>query len=104
MGVNKVSENELLQRLRAKTREIEIAVAQDQGLDYASLEGAAESRLIEFVEKLIETFDEEAAHPDRGAIGVLLAERNEIERQLLDLRDDVSVWQTRRRNIPYKRR
>jgi hypothetical protein len=86
-------ENELEQlqrRLAAKTREIEMLVAAEQNLgDLAPMESTEYSRLRVYVEKLIYKWQERnvrwsESNPDTQ-IDRLIAEREEIEEQILAL-------------------
>jgi hypothetical protein len=99
MSTQKTEFIDLHAALYAKTREIATLVADDLGLDYDALDDHQETRLIDLVEALIETWgdeqedietwddeqeDIEPSHPDRGPLGVLLAERHEIEQQIFN--------------------
>jgi hypothetical protein len=82
--------DELQCKLSAKTREIEALVAEELNLgDINEMEGSAYARLRTYVEELIEKWQEaEVSHsgsnPDT-AVNRLIAEREEIEEQILTL-------------------
>jgi hypothetical protein len=82
--------DELQRKLTTKTREIEALVAAEQTLgDLNSMESTDYSRLQIYVEELIYQWQEakvrpSASNPDT-AINRLIAEREEIEEQILAL-------------------
>ena|ERR1035437_3810521 len=90
--------NELYRRLNAKTIEIERMVAKAEGLgDINDLNSTAGDRLSEYVEGLIEEYEEAIIDEDKWEprnqrlanteIARLLEERNDIAELILDLRD-----------------
>jgi hypothetical protein len=82
--------DELQGKLTAKTREIEGLVAEELNLgDINAMEGTAHARLRTYVEELIEKWqeadvDHSGSNPDT-AVNRLIAEREEIEEQILTL-------------------
>ena len=82
--------DELQRKLAAKTREIEALVADEEELgDINAMESTDYTRLKTYVEELIEKWQEaEVSHsgsnPDT-AVNRLIAEREEIEEQILTL-------------------
>jgi hypothetical protein len=82
--------DELQCKLTAKTREIEGLVAEELNLgDINAMEGTAHARLRTYVEELIEKWqeadvDHSGSNPDT-AVNRLIAEREEIEEQILTL-------------------
>jgi hypothetical protein len=82
--------DELQCKLTAKTREIEALVAEELNLgDINAMEGTAHARLRTYVEELIEKWqeadvDHSGSNPDT-AVNRLIAERAEIEEQILTL-------------------
>ena len=82
--------DELQCKLTAKTREIETLVAEKLNLgDIDAMEGTAYDRLRTYVEELIEKWqrtdvDHPGSNPDT-AVNALIAEREEIEEQILTL-------------------
>jgi len=81
---------ELQCKLTATTREIETLVAEELNLgDIDAMEGTAYARLRSYVEGLIEKWkqadvDPSGSNPDT-AVNRLIAEREEIEEQILTL-------------------
>jgi putative N-acetylmannosamine-6-phosphate epimerase len=77
-------------KLTAKTREIEALVAEELNLgDINAMEGTSYARLRTYVEELIEKWqeanvDHSGSNPDT-AVNRLIAEREEIEEQILTL-------------------
>ena len=82
--------DELQCKLTAKTREIEALVAEELNLgDINAMEGTTYARLRTYVEELIEKWqqanvDRSGSNPDT-AVNRLIAEREEIEEQILTL-------------------
>jgi hypothetical protein len=85
------NEMDVLQReLAAKTREIEALVAEQQHLgDLNAMESTDYARLRIYVEELIYKWQEEKVRPSESnpdtAVNRLIAEREEIEEQILQL-------------------
>jgi hypothetical protein len=82
--------DELQRKLATKTREIEALVAAEQNLgDLNSMEGTEYARLRIYVEELIYKWQEAKVHPTASnpdsAINRLIAEREEIEEQIVAL-------------------
>jgi hypothetical protein len=82
--------DELQRKLTTKTREIEELVAAEQNLgDLNSMENTEYTRLRIYVEELIYKWQEANVHPSASnpdtAINRLIAEREEIEEQILAL-------------------
>ena len=82
--------DELQCKLAAKTREIEALVAEELNLgDINAMEGTTYARLRTYVEELIEKWqqanvDRSGSNPDT-VVNRLIAEREEIEEQILTL-------------------
>ena len=82
--------DELQCKLAAKTREIEALVAEELNLgDINAIEGTTYARLRTYVEELIEKWqqanvDRSGSNPDT-VVNRLIAEREEIEEQILTL-------------------
>ena len=82
--------DELQYKLTAKTREIEAFVAEELKLgDINAMEGTTYARLRTYVEELLEKWqqanvDHSGSNPDT-AVNRLIAEREEIEEQILTL-------------------
>ena len=82
--------DELQCKLTARTREIEVLVAEELNLgDINAMEGATYARLRTYVEELIEKWqqanvDRSGSNPDT-VVNRLIAEREEIEEQILTL-------------------
>ena len=82
--------DELQGKLSAKTREIEALLAEELNLgNIHAMEGATYARLRTYVEELIEKWqqanvDHSGSNPDT-AVNRLIAEREEIEEQIITL-------------------
>jgi hypothetical protein len=82
--------DELQGKLSAKTREIEALLAAELNLgNIHAMEGAAYARLRTYVEELVEKWqqanvDHSGSNPDT-AVNRLIAEREEIEEQIITL-------------------
>jgi len=78
--------DELQCKLTAKTREIETLVAEKLNLgDIDAMEGTAYVRLRTYVEELIEKWQQADVDHPGSAVNALIAEREEIEEQILTL-------------------
>jgi hypothetical protein len=82
--------DELQNKLATKTREIEALVAAEQNLgDLYAMDSTECARLRTYVEELIYKWQETKVHPSASnpdtAINRLIAEREEIEAQILAL-------------------
>jgi hypothetical protein len=85
------NEMEVLQpKLATKTREIEALVAKEQGLsDLDAMESTDHARLQAYVEGLIYQWQEKNVRPSGSnpdtALNRLIAEREEVEQQIVEL-------------------